>query len=99
MAARTRLRRAAAGDDTRQAGCGAKHLPLAAVRRRGPAACRGFHRCPVSAGERRPTGAKEMGAGDADIAMNFAAPLIVALDSGTQIVVLAGVHVGCFELI
>jgi len=44
-------------------------------------------------------GAKEMGAGDADIAMNFAAPLVVALDGGTPIVVLAGVHVGCFELI
>jgi NitT/TauT family transport system substrate-binding protein len=44
-------------------------------------------------------GAKEMGAGDADIAMNMAAPLVVALDGGTPIVVLAGVHVGCFELI
>jgi len=44
-------------------------------------------------------GAKEMGAGDVDITMNFAAPLVVALDGGTPIVVLAGVHVGCFELI
>jgi NitT/TauT family transport system substrate-binding protein len=44
-------------------------------------------------------GAKEMGAGDADIAMNMAAPLVVALDGGTPVVVLAGVHVGCFELI
>ena len=39
-----------------------------------------------------------MGAGDADIGMNFAAPLVVALDGGAPIVVLAGVHVGCFEL-
>ncbi len=44
-------------------------------------------------------GAKEMGAGDTDIATNMAAPLVVALDRGTPIVVLAGVHVGCFELI
>jgi NitT/TauT family transport system substrate-binding protein len=51
---------------------------------------------PVSGGV---PGAKEMGAGDADIAMNMAAPLVVALDVGTPIVVLAGVHVGCFELI
>ena len=51
---------------------------------------------PVSGGL---PGAKEMGTGDADIAMNFAAPLVVALDGGTPIVVLAGVHVGCFELI
>ena len=51
---------------------------------------------PVSGGV---PGAKEMGAGDVDIAMNFAAPLVVALERGTPIVVLAGVHVGCFELI
>jgi ABC-type nitrate/sulfonate/bicarbonate transport system substrate-binding protein len=31
--------------------------------------------------------------------MNMAAPLVVALDGGAPIVVLAGVHVGCFELI
>ena len=30
--------------------------------------------------------------------MNFAAPLVLALDSGDPIVILAGVHVGCFEL-
>ena len=45
------------------------------------------------------SGAKEMGAGDADIAMNMVAPLVVALDRGAPIVVLAGVHVGCFEVI
>jgi NitT/TauT family transport system substrate-binding protein len=44
-------------------------------------------------------GAKRMGAGEIDVGMNFAAPLVVALDAGTPIVVLAGVHVGCFELI
>ena len=43
-------------------------------------------------------GAQRMGAGDVDIGMNFAAPLVVALDMGAPIVVLAGVHAGCFEL-
>jgi len=42
--------------------------------------------------------AKAMGAGEVDIAMNFAAPLVVSLDAGEPIVLLGGVHVGCFEL-
>ena len=41
---------------------------------------------------------KALAAGDADILVNFAAPLIVPLDAGEPIVVLGGVHVGCFEL-
>jgi NitT/TauT family transport system substrate-binding protein len=43
-------------------------------------------------------GAQRMGAGEVDIAMNFAAPLVVAIDRGAPIVVLTGVHAGCFEL-
>jgi NitT/TauT family transport system substrate-binding protein len=43
-------------------------------------------------------GAKAMAAGRADISMNFAAPLVVSLDAGDAIVVVAGVHVGCFVL-
>ena len=43
-------------------------------------------------------GAQRMGAGEIDIAMNFAAPLVVAIDMGAPIVVLSGVHAGCFEL-
>ena len=43
-------------------------------------------------------GAQAMGAGQFDISMNFAAPLVIALDKGTPIVLLAGVHAGCFEL-
>ena len=43
-------------------------------------------------------GAQAMGAGQIDISMNFAAPLVMALDSGLPIVLLGGVHVGCFEL-
>jgi len=43
-------------------------------------------------------GAQAMGAGEFDLSMNFAAPLVVALDEGVPIVLLAGVHTGCFEL-
>ena len=43
-------------------------------------------------------GARQMGAGEVDLQMNFAAPLVVALDAGDPIVILGGVHVGCFEL-
>jgi NitT/TauT family transport system substrate-binding protein len=39
-----------------------------------------------------------VGAGEFDLSMNFAAPLVVALDEGVPIVLLAGVHTGCFEL-
>jgi NitT/TauT family transport system substrate-binding protein len=35
----------------------------------------------------------------ADIGLNFAGPLIVSLDAGNEIVVLGGVHVGCFEVV
>jgi NitT/TauT family transport system substrate-binding protein len=44
-------------------------------------------------------GAQALGAGAIDFAMNFAAPLTLALDMGAPIVLLAGVHVGCFELV
>ncbi len=43
-------------------------------------------------------GARAMGAGEFDIGMNFAAPLVMALDMGIPIVLLGGVHVGCFDL-
>ncbi len=43
-------------------------------------------------------GVQRMGAGEVDIGTNFAAPIVVAIDKGASAVVLAGVHVGCFEL-
>jgi len=43
-------------------------------------------------------GARAMGAGQVDISLNFAAPLVLALDADLPIVLLAGVHSGCFEL-
>ena len=36
--------------------------------------------------------------GEADFTMAFAGPFIVSVDAGHPIVMLAGVHVGCFEL-
>jgi NitT/TauT family transport system substrate-binding protein len=43
-------------------------------------------------------GARALASGQTDISMNFAAPLLIPLDAGEPIVVLAGVHIGCFEL-
>jgi NitT/TauT family transport system substrate-binding protein len=37
-------------------------------------------------------------AGDVDFAMNFAAPIAVGIDQGHDLSVLAGMHVGCFDL-
>ncbi len=42
--------------------------------------------------------AKSIGGGEVDFSLNFAAPLVVGIDSGAPITLLAGVHVGCFEL-
>src|SRR5215207_9503091 len=36
--------------------------------------------------------------GEIDFTLNFAGPLIVPIDAGEAITVVAGVHVGCFEL-
>jgi NitT/TauT family transport system substrate-binding protein len=41
---------------------------------------------------------KALAAGDVDLGMGFAAPLILHVDAGDAIVFLAGGHVGCFEL-
>ena len=42
--------------------------------------------------------AELMSDGKIDFSLNFAAPLIVAIDRGLDITLLGGVHVGCFEL-
>jgi NitT/TauT family transport system substrate-binding protein len=42
--------------------------------------------------------ATKVARGEIDFSMNFAAPLVIAIDSGVPIVLLAGVHPGCFEL-
>ncbi len=43
-------------------------------------------------------GAEQIASGQMDFSLNFAAPLILAMDAGSPITVLAGVHPGCFEL-
>src|SRR2546428_3473650 len=42
--------------------------------------------------------AKVAASGETDITMAFAGPLILRVDAGDPVVLLAGVHVGCFEL-
>src|SRR5438876_3556720 len=42
---------------------------------------------------------KALGTGEADIALNFAGPLVISVDSGNPIVILAGIHSGCFQLV
>jgi NitT/TauT family transport system substrate-binding protein len=41
---------------------------------------------------------KALASGEADLNMHFAAPTIVRLDAGDPIVIVAGGHIGCFEL-
>jgi NitT/TauT family transport system substrate-binding protein len=40
-----------------------------------------------------------LAAGEVDLTLHFSAPLLTLIDAGDPIVILAGVHVGCFELI
>jgi NitT/TauT family transport system substrate-binding protein len=42
--------------------------------------------------------ARALANGDADITLNFVGPFIIRVDQGDPIVMLAGVHAGCFEL-
>jgi NitT/TauT family transport system substrate-binding protein len=41
---------------------------------------------------------KALASGEAHISLSFVAPVILRLDAGDPIVMLAGIHVGCFEL-
>ncbi len=41
---------------------------------------------------------EKVGSGEADIGGDFATSVIIQLDRGTPVVVLGGIHVGCFEL-
>jgi NitT/TauT family transport system substrate-binding protein len=45
-----------------------------------------------------PGAGKMLASGQADMAMGFVGPRVLNLDAGEPIVILAGVHVGCFEL-
>jgi NitT/TauT family transport system substrate-binding protein len=37
--------------------------------------------------------------GEVDIAMNFVGSLLIPVDAGDSVVMLAGGHIGCFELV
>ena len=41
---------------------------------------------------------RSLARGEIDFSLNFAAPLVIPIDAGDPIVILAGVHSGCFEL-
>ena len=43
--------------------------------------------------------AAALGRGEVDFSLHFSAPSIVAIDAGEPLAILAGVHVGCFELV
>jgi NitT/TauT family transport system substrate-binding protein len=49
---------------------------------------------PIAAGR----GHEWMARGELDFSLNFAAPLVLSIDAGDPVTVLAGVHSGCFEL-
>ncbi len=42
---------------------------------------------------------KVLASGEADVSMAFVAPFLIQVDAGSPIVMLAGIHVGCFELV
>jgi NitT/TauT family transport system substrate-binding protein len=42
--------------------------------------------------------AKALATGEADISMNYSGPVIIELDAGAPVVMLTGVHVGCYEV-
>ena len=41
---------------------------------------------------------KAVGKGDIDFTLHFSGPLLLQVDRGLSITILAGIHVGCFEL-
>ena len=43
--------------------------------------------------------ARNLVRGEVDIGMNFIAPNLVRIEAGDPVVILAGVHIGCFELL
>src|SRR5439155_889027 len=43
-------------------------------------------------------GARALASGEVDITLSFSAPFIIRVDAGDPIAMLAGAHVGCFEL-
>src|SRR5262245_21848412 len=42
--------------------------------------------------------AKAIASGEIDFTLHFSAPLLIPIDAGEKITIIAGVHAGCFEL-
>ena len=40
-----------------------------------------------------------LASGEADLSMTFVGPLVIQADTSDQTILLAGVHIGCFELV
>ena len=90
--------RAAAGDDHDHAEPDPRHLRRPSVCRRG-ASLRGEGFTDVRYAKFGAAGIyKALASGDVDLSMTFVAPFITQLDAGAAIVLLGGVHAGCFEL-
>jgi hypothetical protein len=77
---------------------GPQHVPCTPIPRRGTAACRGFAHLSYAKAERIAVIEKALASGEPDINLHFAVPLILRLEAGDPILILAGGHVGCFEL-
>ena len=45
-----------------------------------------------------PQQAKAIASGEIDLTLHFSAPLLIPIDAGARISIVAGIHVGCFEL-
>ncbi len=43
--------------------------------------------------------AKAIASGEIDLTLHFSPPLLIPIDAGEKITVIAGIHVGCFELL
>ena len=50
---------------------------------------------PIGSG---PPQAEAMARGEMDLSLNFAPSFLIAIDAGAPITIIAGVHIGCFEL-
>ena len=42
---------------------------------------------------------KAMASGEIDLTLHFSPPLLIPIDAGEKITIIAGIHVGCFELL
>ena len=91
-------RRGAARNNDNPARETLRHLRRAYLHSRGAAARGGLCRCPLCVAPRGVASAQVTARGEADFLLTFAAPLLIPMDAGEPITVVAGAHVGCFEL-